>query len=341
MPSTNESDADLMTPLKTAVVGVGALGRHHLKWHAQLECCDLVGLYEIDHDRANQYASEYSIKVFESLDELADEVDCVSVVVPTSAHFEVAIKLVERGVHCLIEKPVTATYEEGQRLLAAAEKSGAKLAAGQIERFNPAVAALKDTEVRPSFIEAHRLAAFDPRGTDVAVVLDLMIHDIDLALMFIGAPIENIQASSVAVVSDQPDIANARLTFENGAVANLTASRISLHAMRKLRIFQKSGYYSLDLAAKQADLYSLAQPGQEVEGMRFPLGKSGQDVVYLKRQDSGQDMLGAEIESFVKAVATDQDLTVPFADGLESLRVALEIDRIGRESFEKMLQNQA
>ncbi|HOP07454.1 MAG TPA: Gfo/Idh/MocA family oxidoreductase [candidate division Zixibacteria bacterium] len=330
-----------ITPLKTAVVGVGSLGRHHLRWHSQLDCCELVGLYEIDRDRAAKYAAEYNITAFESLDQLADAVDCVSVVVPTSVHYEVAIELVERGIHCLIEKPVTATYEQGQKLLAAAAKSGAKLAAGQIERFNPAVLALKNTEVRPSFIEAHRLAAFDPRGTDVAVVLDLMIHDVDLALMFIGAPIANIQASSVAVVSDQPDIANARLTFENGAVANLTASRISLHAMRKLRIFQKSGYYSLDLAAKQADLYSLAQPGQATEGMRVPLGKSGQDLVYLKRQDSGQDMLGTEIESFVKSVAANHDLTVPFAEGLESLRVALEIDRIGRESFEKMLQNQA
>ncbi len=341
MPSNNETNMNRITPLKTAVVGVGSLGRHHLRWHSQLDCCELVGLYEIDRDRAAKYAAEYNITAFESLDQLADAVDCVSVVVPTSVHYEVAIELVERGIHCLIEKPVTATYEQGQKLLAAAAKSGAKLAAGQIERFNPAVLALKNTEVRPSFIEAHRLAAFDPRGTDVAVVLDLMIHDVDLALMFIGAPIANIQASSVAVVSDQPDIANARLTFENGAVANLTASRISLHAMRKLRIFQKSGYYSLDLAAKQADLYSLAQPGQATEGMRVPLGKSGQDLVYLKRQDSGQDMLGTEIESFVKSVAANHDLTVPFAEGLESLRVALEIDRIGRESFEKMLQNQA
>jgi predicted dehydrogenase len=227
--------------------------------------------------------------------------------------------------------------DEAQKLIALASNHAVKLTVGQIERFNPAVQALAELELYPSFIEAHRLAAFDPRGTDVAVVLDLMIHDIDLALMFIKSPIVNIQASAVAVISDKPDIANARLTFENGAVANLTASRISLHAMRKLRLFQKSGYYSLDLAAKQADLYRLAEKDEHSEGLRIPLGKSGRDVVYQKKQDSGEDMLGSELGQFLDAILNDRPVAVPLSEGVEALRVALEVERIGNESAERLL----
>ncbi len=327
-----------MTKLKTAVVGVGSLGRHHLKWYSKLDNSDLVGLYDIDREKAERFAAEYSVTAFDSLEALAQAADAVSIVVPTTDHFTVASQLIDRGLHCLIEKPVTSTYEEARKLMEKADGHNIKLTVGQIERFNPAVKALGDIDVRPAFIEAHRLAAFDPRGTDVAVVLDLMIHDIDLALMFINSPVVNIQASAVAVVSDLPDIANARLTFENGAVANLTASRISLHAMRKVRLFQKSGYYSLDLAAKQADLYSLAASGEPAEGMRLPLGKSGQDVIYQKKQDSGEDMLGCELSGFLDAVINDSPVAVPLSEGVEALRVALEVQRIGRESARRMME---
>jgi len=323
--------------LKTAVVGVGSLGRHHLKWYAQLPNSELAGLYDIDREKAAKYAAEYNVTSFESLEQLADAADAVSVVVPTTDHCAVASELIVRSVPCLIEKPVTSTYHEARTLIELAAKHKVKVTVGQIERFNPAVRALEGIDVRPSFIEAHRLAAFDPRGTDVAVVLDLMIHDIDLALMFIRSPIESIQASAVAVISELPDIANARLTFANGAVANLTASRISLHAMRKLRIFQKSGYYSLDLAAKQADLYRLAESDEPAEGMRVPLGKSGRDVIYLKKQDPGADMLGSELEHFLNAIITDTEVAVPLEAGVEALRVALEVQRIGRESAERMM----
>ena len=326
-----------MPKLKTAVVGVGSLGRHHLKWYAQLDNSELVGLYDTDSDKARKFADEYNVIAFDSLQHLADQVDAVSIVVPTTDHFSVAAELIERSVHCLIEKPVTSTNEEAQKLIALAGNHSVKLTVGQIERFNPAVQALSDIKVQPSFIEAHRLAAFDPRGTDVAVVLDLMIHDIDLALMFIKSPIVNIQASAVAVISEHPDIANARLTFENGAVANLTASRISLHAMRKLRLFQKSGYYSLDLAAKQADLYRLAEKDEQSEGLKIPLGKSGRDVVYQKKQDSGEDMLGCELGRFLDAILNDKPVAVPLSEGVEALRVALEVERIGRESADRML----
>ena len=329
-----------MRKVKTGVVGVGSLGRHHVKWLGRAAGSELVGLYDIDREKAGRLAEEHGVRVFESLDELADSGQAASVVVPTSAHFQVASRLIERGVSCLIEKPLAATMAEATELQALAEDSGVKVTVGQIERFNPAVRALADDDVRPSFIEAHRLASFDPRGTDVAVVLDLMIHDIDLALMFVRSKVVDIRASAVAVISDQADIANARLTFDNGAVANLTASRISLRPMRKLRIFQRSGYYSLDLAARQADLYSLAGQGDKIDGMRVPLGNSGREIVYRKRPDTGEDMLSAEIESFLHAVIEDRPVAVPLSEAAEALRVALEVERIGLASISPVMESQ-
>jgi len=329
-----------MPRLKTAVVGVGALGRHHLRWLAQLPQSQLVGLYDIDTAKAEQYAAEYGVAAFRSLEEVSAAAQAVSVVVTTSAHYDVASELIDRGLHCLIEKPITPKMSQATKIQELADRRGVKVTVGQIERFNPAVRALDNLAIHPSFIEAHRLAAFDPRGTDVAVVLDLMIHDIDLALHFIKSPVADIQASAVAVISEQADIANARLTFANGAVANLTASRISLKPMRKLRIFQKEGYYSLDLANKQADLYRLAKPGEPVEGFKVPLGKSGREIAYTKKADTGEDMLGAGLGAFLEAVLQDRPVAVSVAEASEALRVALEIKRIGLESIDRLLQEQ-
>ncbi len=325
-----------MDKIKTAVIGVGALGRHHLRWYTQIDSSEVVGVYDIDRAKAEQYAREYGIATFDSLEATAKDVDAVSIAVPTTSHFEVASEMIERGVHCLIEKPIAANTLEAEKLQRLAVQKGLTVTVGQIERFNPAVQALKDMDVTPSFIEAHRLAAFNPRGTDVAVVLDLMIHDIDLVLMLIKSRVIDLQASAVAVVSDEEDIANARLTFENGAVANLTASRFSLHAMRKLRIFQPFGYYSLDLAAKQTDVYRLVDPGEDGEGMRMPLGQSGRELLYSKRPDTGQDMLGAELEAFLKAVRGEQPVAVTLDEAVEALRIAREVERIGAEAAERL-----
>jgi predicted dehydrogenase len=327
-----------MKKTTTAVVGVGALGKHHLRWMSQLPQSELVGCYDIDAEKAAAYASEYNVQVFGSLDDLVGKVEAVSIVVPTTEHFAVAAKLIEAGIHCLIEKPITSNPTHAATLKELADKHKVKVTVGQIERFNPAVLALADENIRPSFIEAHRLAAFDPRGTDVAVVLDLMIHDIDLVLMFVKSHVVDIQASAVAVISEKADIANARLTFASGAVANLTASRISLNAMRKLRIFQSSGYYSLDLATKQADLYSLSSESGPHGGMRVPFGKSGRDILYRKKGDTGQDMLGAELASFLDAVIYDRPVAVTVAEASEALRLALEIDRIGTASIVRMME---
>jgi predicted dehydrogenase len=307
---------------------------------SQLEQSDLVGLYDTDSEKAEKYASEYKIRSFKSLSELAEEAQAVSIVVPTTVHYDIASELIDSGIHCLIEKPVTLNVQQAHDLQQRAKSKGVKVTVGQIESFNPAVLALSGYDIQPSFIECHRLAAFDPRGTDVAVVLDLMIHDIDLVLNFIKAKIVDIHASAVAVVSEQVDIANARLTFENGAVANLTSSRISLNPMRKLRIFQRSGYYSLDLAKKQADIYRLAGDGNESEGFRLPLGKSGKDIIYVKKEDTGQDMLGKEIETFLTAVLEDRPVAVTVERATEALRVALEIERIGKESIARLVASE-
>lgn len=323
-----------MTKVKSAVVGVGALGKHHLRWLSRIDESELIGLYDIDGERAKSLADEYGVRSFGNLEELCDSVEAASIVVSTSAHYEVAAALMSKGIHCLIEKPVTSTIEQSEELQKIARDQNVKVAVGQIERFNPAVVALADLDISPAFIEVHRMAAFDPRGTDVAVVLDLMIHDIDLILRFVESKVSDIQASAVAVISDQADIANARLTFENGAVANLTASRISLKPMRKLRIFQPSGYYSLDLAERRADIYRMAGPG-DTDGMRLPLGKSGQDIIYTRKTGNDQDMLESELRSFLQAVVEDKPVAVGLGEASEALRIAIEIERIGTESIRR------
>lgn len=327
--------------IKTAVVGVGGLGQHHLKWLTQIPESECVGFYDTDAKRSAEISKKLGVPLIGSIEELVDKTEMASIVVPTTAHFEVASQLIKGGVHCLIEKPVTVTVAEAKQLSTLASEHKVKVTVGQIERFNPAVRAVMERGVHPAFIEAHRLAAFNPRGTDVAVVLDLMIHDIDLCLMLTGSRPVDIQASAVAVISEQADIANARLTFANGAVANLTSSRISLSAMRKIRIFEKSGYFSLDLAKKQTDLYSLdsADNADNNEGgMKIPLGESGQNLIYRKVGDDGQDMLGLELKTFLEAIMNDRAVTVSLSDGTEALRVALEVERIGRESLEKMME---
>ena len=319
-----------MNKIKTAVIGVGHLGKHHARWYHQIPESELVGVYDIDPEKSSRIAAEYQVASFRSLDEIIGKVDAVSIAVSTGRHFEVASEIIKNKIHCLIEKPITATFEEAQELVGLAQRHNVVLAVGHIERFNPAIKALKNFSIAPRFIEAHRLAAFDPRGTDVAVILDLMIHDIELALHLVGSPVKNIEASAVSVISDTADIANARLTFQNGAVANLTSSRISLRPMRKLRLFQKSGYFSLDLAERQADIYRLADSDNpSEEGMRIPLGKSGHDIVYSKIGAGDEDMLCNELTDFLKAVTAGGRPEVNGADAAEALRVAIEIEKIG------------
>jgi len=320
-----------MKKIKTAVVGVGHLGRHHARWYKNIEESELVGVFDTDPEKCRRVAEELNTTPFNGLDEIIAAAEAVSVVVPTPAHHEITVPLLEAGRHCLVEKPIALSREQADDMIGRAAASGVILTVGHIEHFNPAVRALKNFQLNPRFIEAHRLAAFDPRGTEVAVILDLMIHDIELALHLTGSDVSHIEASAVPVISDTDDIANARLTFENGAVANLTASRISLRAMRKMRLFQKSGYFSLDLAQKQADIYRLAdQAGNDEVGMRIPLGKSGHEILYSKAGSKDDDMLRAELTAFLGAIINGGEPEVSAKLATRALHIALEIERIGR-----------
>ena len=323
-----------MNKIRYGVIGVGALGKHHARWAKAIDAYSLAGVYDINQDKANAVAAEIDCRAFPSLETLFEQCDAVSVAVTTSAHMEVALKAIEAGKHLLVEKPIATTLDEADHIIAAADARNVILMTGHIERFNPAVLALRDYDIRPHFIEAHRLAAFNPRGADVAVVLDLMIHDIDLVLYLIKSKPKAIAASAVGVVSDTVDIANARITFANGAVANLTASRISLKPMRKLRIFQSSGYFSLDLAEKQADLYRLLD-GTPVPGeLAVPLGLSGRQLGYQKAGDPQLDMLRAELESFAEAINNNRPAPITGHDGREALAVALAVIEESRKAAE-------
>jgi len=243
----------------------------------------------------------------------------------------------DAGLHCLVEKPLAAKLADAEELVHLAEAKNLVLTVGHIERFNPAVQAMAAQQLAPRFVEAHRLAAFNPRGADVAVILDLMIHDIELCLHFIKADVARVDASAVAVVSDTADIANARLTFSNGAVANLTASRISLQPMRKIRLFQPGAYYSLDLAEQAADIYRLDSHSEDKakgqESMRIPIGSSGREIVYSKAKPAAEDMLCAELSAFVHAVKTGEPPLVSAKGALQALAIGLEIERVGLENL--------
>jgi len=319
-----------MDKVRVAVIGVGHLGQYHARWYKNIEECQLVGVYDTNPAKGQEIAQKYDVTSFAKLSDLFGKVDAVSIATPTIYHHEVAKEILSNKMSCLIEKPITSTVAQAEELMALAADKSVVLTVGHIERFNPAVQALKAFDIKPRFIEAHRLAAFDPRGTDVAVILDLMIHDIDLALYLTKSKVKKIDASAIAVISESADIANARLTFENGAVANLTASRISLRAMRKLRLFQKSGYYSLDLAEKRADIYRLADDSlADQSGMRIPLGKSGREIIYSKSGNKDDDMLCAELKSFVNAIQNGSLPEIKASEAVAALETALIIEKIG------------
>ena len=251
--------------LKVGVLGAGHLGKIHLRLLKQSEKYELVGFYDAFDENANKVAAEFGYKKFDSIAELIAAVDVVDIVTPTLQHFECAKQVIEAGKHIFIEKPISNTVEEAEEIIALAKKYNVKGQVGHVERFNPAFTAVKEKINNPMFIETHRLAEFNPRGTDVPVVLDLMIHDIDAILSVVKSKVKSINASSVAVISDSPDITNARIEFENGCVANITSSRISMKNMRKSRFFQKDAYISVDYLDKVCEIVRM-QDAPEVPG---------------------------------------------------------------------------
>jgi len=319
-----------MDPLNVGVIGVGHLGSLHAKMYSQIPSVHFVGVYDVDLKRAETLAAEFGIKAFATLDDLLSQVQAVSIATVTQSHYDVAMQVIKRGVHLLIEKPITATIEQAKAVTERAETKGLKLQVGHIERFNPAILALEPYNITPLFIESHRLAQFNPRGSDVAVVLDLMIHDIDLILSLVKSKVTRIDANGIAVISDTPDIANARLQFENGCVANVTASRISQNKMRKMRLFQRDAYISIDFAQGLSEVFRLVD--EETPNLKptMMLGKIDQGlhkriIVYEQPEVQEVNALKYELERFVESVQKNTETPVTGRDGLHALEVAQEI----------------
>jgi len=323
---------NFMEKLKIGVVGVGHLGKLHTKMFAQIETCELVGVYDQNMEQAKAVAAEFGTKCYEDLDELLSKIDAVSIAVITSAHYEVAKKCLLEGKHVFIEKPITSTIDEAKELVKIAADMKLNLQVGHIERFNPALISLEKYNIEPMFIQTDRLAQFNPRGTDVAVVLDLMIHDIDIILSLVKSPVKKIDASGVAVVSDTLDIANARIEFENGAVANVTASRISQKKMRKMRMFQRDTYISLDFTNGVSEVFKLYPTDETIDTAHISYGEIGigekkKKVVYEQPEILEINALKYELELFVKSVLNNQRPVVSGEDGLNALIVADTIIR--------------
>lgn len=312
-------------PVPVGVVGVGSLGFHHARILRTLPGAELVGTYDADAERCARVAAELDARAFPDADALFARVEAVVVAVPTVAHAAVGLAALQRGVHTLIEKPLAATLEEADSLVRTAAAKGVLLATGHVERFNAALRAFEPFLDEPRFVESHRLAPFGLRGIDVAVVLDLMIHDIDLVLSLVGHEVDAVAAVGVPVLSDSADIANARLTFRSGAVANITASRISAERMRKIRFFQSSGYASLDLARGSGEFLRL-RPGARLPEPLNPASLAAL-VERIPLQGDDTEPLRHELSSFLDAVRGVSPLVVSGDDGRRALAVALEILR--------------
>lgn len=311
--------------LKAGVLGAGHLGKIHLRLLKQSEKFDLVGFYDADKDNGKKVEAEFGYKFFDTIEALIDAVDVVDIVTPTLSHYDCAKQAIKKGKHIFIEKPITNTVEEAEIIRTLVAEHGVKGQVGHVERFNPAFTAVKDQLDSPMFIEAHRLAEFNPRGTDVPVVLDLMIHDIDVILSVVKSKVKNVSASGVSVISDTPDIANARIEFVNGCVANLTASRISLKNMRKTRFFQKDAYISVDFLEKACEVVKMKDapenPGdfdmilQNAEGIKKQIYFENPDV-------PSNNAILDELETFADAINNNTTPIVTLHDGTEALRVA-------------------
>ncbi|HIJ94143.1 MAG TPA: Gfo/Idh/MocA family oxidoreductase [Desulfuromonadales bacterium] len=306
-----------MSRLRTAVIGVGYLGNFHAQKYAAIPDVDLVGVVDNDPKRAAEVAAALGTESFADHRDLLGRVDAVSVVVPTQFHHAVAKDFLAAGVHVLIEKPITVTIEEADELIALAEQSGAVFQVGHLERFNPVLLALDDVLQAPLFVESVRIAPFKPRGTDVNVVLDLMIHDIEIIQHIVKSPVERVDAIGAPVFTGEEDIANARILFENGCVANVTASRISLKSERKMRIFQRDAYITLDFQNRKM---LVAQKGS---GELFP---GVPNVKVVERELGESDALRSEIESFLTAIRTGVPPEVSGRDGRMALETALKIN---------------
>uniref|UniRef100_UPI0040474B68 Gfo/Idh/MocA family protein n=2 Tax=Roseivirga sp. TaxID=1964215 RepID=UPI0040474B68 len=315
--------------LKIGVLGAGHLGKIHIKCIKDIPEYELVGFYDASAENAKIVSDEFGLKAFSTIDALLKEVDVIDIVTPTLSHYDCAAQALSAGKHVFIEKPITNTVEEAEKLIALSKAKHLKVQVGHVERFNPAYIAAKAYLKQPMFIETHRLAQFNPRGLDVPVVLDLMIHDIDVILHAVGSPVKHISASGVAVVSDTPDIANVRLEFENGCVANLTTSRIAVKNMRKSRFFQKDAYVSVDFLEKKSEIVRM----QEATGDEGPFsmvldlgeGKGKKEIIFENPKIHPTNAIREELYTFNQAITNNTEPIVTIEDGYKALKVAQEI----------------
>lgn len=310
--------------LKIGVLGLGHLGKIHVKCIQMIDQYELVGIYDANQKVANKAVETYNTQAFESVEALIEAVDVVDIVTPTITHFELAKKVVAAGKHFFIEKPITHTLKEAQALCALVKDQPIKAQVGHVERFNPALLAIENKNIQPMFVEAHRLALFNPRGTDVSVVLDLMIHDLDIILKLIPYEVRSVQASGVAIVSSSSDIANARIEFENGAIVNITASRISMKNMRKLRVFQSDAYLSLDFLNKKTEVVRIHEEIPVGQDNCMELDTSlGKRYIELEMPEAKpNNAIKMELESFANSILNNTPTKVALEDGLKALKLA-------------------
>ena len=312
--------------LKAGVVGCGHLGKIHIKLLIQSENYSLLGVYDKDDAICKGVAKEFGCKPYESFEQMLEDINILDIVTPTPYHFNYAIKAIEKGVHVFIEKPVCTNTEESLKLIEFSKLNNVKIQVGHVERFNPAFTAIEKNINKPMFIESHRLAQFNPRGTDVSVVLDLMIHDIDIILNSVKSPIKQISSSGVSVISDSPDIANARIEFENGCVANLTASRVSLKNMRKTRFFQSGKYISVDFLKRESQIIEIDEKKSELPIMVLETEEGNKKKIYFnKAVVNKRNAILDELDSFAISIKNDTRPKVDIKDGHNALDVAITI----------------
>jgi predicted dehydrogenase len=312
--------------LRVGVFGTGHLGKFHLNNWKEIQGIELVGFFDPNNETAEAVASQYNLKRYHDADKLIDNCDIIDIISPTDTHFSICEKAIKKTKHVFVEKPLANTMEEAQELVELVKESKVKLQVGHVERFNPAFLSVKDFNLNPMFIEVHRLAQFNPRGTEVSVVLDLMIHDIDIILSIVKSDVRSISSSGVAVLTDTPDIANVRIEFNNGCVANLTSSRISMKKMRKMRLFQKDAYIGIDFLNKSAEIIKLKEE-KDVNAFSFDLEtpKGTRTIAIANPQVPEVNAIKKELEEFVKAIQNNTPTIVSEIDGYRAMEVAHQI----------------
>lgn len=321
--------------LKIGVIGAGHLGKFHLNNWAAIEGVKLVGFCDTDDENAKIVAEKYALPRFASTNELLDACDAVDIVAPTTFHFELCEAAIKKGKHVFVEKPLANTMDEARALVKLAKEANIKFQVGHVERFNPAFLALKNMPLQPMFIEVHRLAQFNPRGTDVSVILDLMIHDIDIILHLVKSNVNYISANGVAVMSDTPDIANVRIEFDNGCVANLTSSRISMKKMRKMRLFQKDAYIGIDFLEKKTEVIKLNTPeDKDVFTFDIETNNGKKTIAVANPHVQEVNAIKMELEEFKNAILTNTETAVPVLDGFRAMEVAHQIlEKISKKTI--------